>query len=307
MLRTRLIVGTLLIAVLVGLCWLDHRAAIRGIWLAPALVAFALLATRELLALFAAKGLKPLAPVVYLGNLLVVLSPWGPMAAEFVRGGAVSSLEKDPAAFGLTADGFCLAALAIAVVLALLAEMVRYEGPGRTTENLAATVLAIVYLGVMLSFAVRLRLEWGIGALASLVIVVKMGDTGAYFCGKTFGRHRMTPRLSPSKTIEGAIGAIVFSVLASWAVLEWLVPITRPQGVPYTGAGASVLGSIAFGVLIGVAGILGDLVESLLKRDAACKDSSSWVPGLGGVLDMLDSVILAAPLAYVCWRFGLAG
>jgi phosphatidate cytidylyltransferase len=189
--------------------------------------------------------------------------------------------------------------------MALLGEVARYEKPGRIIENLAATLFAVVYLGLMLSFAVRLRLEWGIGALASLVIVVKMGDTGAYFCGKAFGRRRMTPRLSPSKTIEGAIGAIVFSSLASWAVFEWLVPIAGPKAACYAGANASVWGSIAFGTILGIAGILGDLAESLLKRDAACKDSSSWLPGLGGVLDVLDSVILAAPLAYACWHFGL--
>jgi phosphatidate cytidylyltransferase len=307
MLRTRLIVGTLMIAALVGLCWLDHFAAIPGAWLAPVLVAFTLLATQELLGLFAAKGLTPTAPVVYLGNLLVVLSPWGPVVGNVIGGVPGSSILKpNPVMFGLTANGILVGALAISVVLALLAEMARYEGPGRVTENLAATLFAILYLGLMLGFVVRLRLAWGIGALASLVIVVKMGDTGAYFCGKAFGRHRMTPRLSPSKTIEGAIGAIVFSVLASWAVFEWLVPITTP-GVPHAGAHASVLGSIAFGVLIGIAGIFGDLAESLLKRDAACKDSSSWVPGLGGVLDMLDSILLAAPLAYACWRFGLTG
>jgi phosphatidate cytidylyltransferase len=294
---------------LVGLCWLDHRAAIRGLWLAPVLLTFAMLATQELLRLFAAKCLRPIAPVVYLGTALVLLSPWVSAVAPFVNGQAIHSLgelAREALKPILPWEGWSIAALAIAVVLAILGEIARYENPGRVTENLAATVFTIVYLGLLLSFVVRLRLI-GMGALASLVIVVKMGDTGAYFCGKAFGRHRMTPRLSPSKTIEGAIGAIVFSSLASWAVFEWLVPITGPSGAVHTGAHASVWGSIAFGVLVGIAGILGDLAESLLKRDAACKDSSSWIPGLGGVLDMLDSVILAAPLAYACWRLGLTG
>jgi phosphatidate cytidylyltransferase len=272
------------------------------------LLAFALLATQELLTLFAAKGLKPIALIVYLGNLLLVLSPWTSLVVDGIGGGVGgrSGLGDSPVGFGLAADGYCLGALAIAVVLAFLGEMTRYVGPGRITENLAATVFAIVYLGFMLSFAVRLRLEWGMGALASLIVVVKVGDTGAYFCGKAFGRHRMTPRLSPSKTIEGAIGAIFFSSLSSWAVFQWLVP-DLAHGVRSPGAPASIVGSIAFGAIIAVAGILGDLAESLLKRDAACKDSSSWVPGLGGVLDMLDSVLLAAPLAFACWRVGLIG
>ena len=309
MLRTRLIVGTLLIAVLVGLSWLDHLAAIPGMWLAPALIALVVLATQELLGLWTPSGLKPIAPVVHLGNLLVLLSPWVPIACALAGYAAPSQpvTAPTPSWSCSAADGWSLGALALAIVLALLAEMARYEKPGRVTTDLAAAVFAMTYLGFMLSFVVRLRLGWGIGALASLVIVVKMGDTGAYFFGKTIGRHRMAPTLSPSKTVEGAIGAILFSCLASWAVFRWLVPITTLPDVRSPAAFGPVWGAIIFGVLVGGAGILGDLAESLLKRDAACKDSSTWVPGLGGVLDMLDSIIFAAPVAYACWRFGLTG
>lgn len=299
MLRTRLIVGTSLIAALVVFCWLDHNSALPGAWLMPVLLAFTLLATQELLALFAAKGLSPVAAVVYAGNLLAVLSPW---AAWWGMG---RDIHGASAQAGLAAE-LGLAAVAIALALALLAEMARYLGPGRIVENLGASAFAVVYLGLLLSFAVRLRLEWGVGALASLVVVVKMGDTGAYFCGKAFGRHRMSPRLSPSKTLEGAIGALVFSALASWAVFQWLVPIASTPGRSVNGSG-SPIAPLGFGVLLGLIGMVGDLAESLLKRDAACKDSSSWIPGLGGILDMLDSILLAAPVAYACWRLGWVG
>jgi len=304
MLRSRLILGTSLIAVLVALSWLDHRATVPGVWLAPALVVLVVVATHELLEMCSASGLRPIAPVVYLGNLLVLLSPWVPVACQVASG---ASPPQNASAFAL--GGFCLGpggwtlgAFVAAVILALVGEMARYEKPGRVTADLAAAVFSIAYLGLLLSFVVRIRITWGVGALASLVIVVKMGDTGAYVFGKAFGRHRMAPVLSPSKTIEGAIGALLLSCLASWAVFRWLVPATTPGSVRAVGLIVSLWGSILFGLLIGGVGILGDLAESLLKRDAARKDSSTWIPGLGGVLDMLDSVILASPVAYACWH-----
>jgi len=283
-----------LIAVLVGLGWLDHRATVPGVWLAPALVAFMVAATHELLGLLAARGLKPIAPVVYLGNLLVLLSPWAPVACRMAG----------PCA---DADGWTTAAFVVAVVLAFVAEMTRYKEPGRVMADLAAAVFSVAYLGLLLSYVVRLRIAWGVGALASLLIVVKMGDTGAYVVGKALGRHPMSPVLSPNKTIEGAVGALVFSCLASWAVFRWLIPATTTGPVHAAGAIDPLGASIVFGLLIGGVGMLGDLAESLLKRDAACKDSSTWIPGLGGSLDMLDSIILASPVAYACWHLRLIG
>ena len=129
--------------------------------------------------------------------------------------------------------------------------------------------------------------------MASWIIVVKLGDIGAYSVGRLVGRHKITPLLSPSKTWEGAAGTLLFSVLGSWAVFRFL----PPHGPSW--------GWLPFGLLMGGVGMAGDLAESLLKRDAGSKDSSRWLPGLGGVLDILDSLLLTAPLAWFCWSAGL--
>jgi phosphatidate cytidylyltransferase len=181
--------------------------------------------------------------------------------------------------------------------------MRRYERPGGVTANLSASIFSLTYVAFLLSYAVELRLQWGVTALASLLIIVKMGDTGAYTVGRLIGRHKMTPTLSPGKTIEGAVGALAFSIAASWVVFQWLVPASQSGG-----EASSIWGGWAvYGAILGVVGILGDLAESLLKRDVGVKDSSTWLPGFGGVLDMLDSVLIAAPFAYACWAFRLVG
>jgi phosphatidate cytidylyltransferase len=164
-------------------------------------------------------------------------------------------------------------------------------------------LFAVVYVGLLLDFVVLLRLAYGVAALASLVIVVKMADTGAYAVGRLLGRHKMAPVLSPGKTWEGAVGALLLASAASWATFAWLVPAAAPDDLAPGMPG----GWLVFGLLIGVMGMLGDLAESLLKRDAGLKDSSRWMPGFGGVLDLLDSILLAAPAAYACWALGVVG
>jgi phosphatidate cytidylyltransferase len=292
MLRWRLSLGTLLIAAMVGLCWLDHRAAEPGAWLLPVAAVLTVLASGEVLHLTSSAGMKPVAWAVYAGNLLLLAANWVP---QFSYG----STERIGAF--LEPSNCLLLALGIAALLAFVGEMARYRQPEGVLANLAAAVFALVYVGLMFGFLVQLRLGWGIGALASLVIVVKMGDTGAYTVGRLIGRHKMSPVLSPGKTIEGACGALVFAALASWATFEWLVPLTAADGTPAVAWWRSVL----YGLLVGGAGMFGDLAESLLKRAAGCKDSSRWMPGFGGVLDILDSILLAAPVAWVCWVWGL--
>jgi phosphatidate cytidylyltransferase len=311
MLRWRLPLGAALIAALVGLCWLDHSAAKPGAWLLPVAVLIAVLGVGELLGLMRAAGLRPVPWTVYVGTLLVLLAAWLPVVVWRVSGEMPAGWLDSPGSCAVGAISWPTLALAAGVLLAFLAEMRRFREPGGATANLAAAVLAIVYVGLMLAFVVRLRLGWGIGALASLVIVVKMGDTGAYTVGRLLGRHKLSPHLSPSKTLEGAAGAALFALLGSWLTFQWLVPALAPAA---SSAGAATAaepalgwGWLVFGPLVGVAGLLGDLAESLLKRDAGRKDSSTWMPGFGGVLDVVDSILLAAPVAYVCWASKLVG
>lgn len=290
MLRWRLLLGAAFIAALVGLLWLDARAATPGVYLLPLAIVLAILASEELLGLFRARGLGTSSAVVYLGNTAIVLANFA--ALWFPQ--MPSSLTCSTIAFG------------IALAAVFLAEMARYTGPGHSVERLGLAVLALAYVGLLLSFVAQLRLLGpgslrGIAALASLVIAVKMCDIGAYAVGRLVGRHKLVPVLSPGKTIEGSIGGLVFAVASIWLFDRLLMPrlLGGPSAAPW--------GWLAFGLVVGAAGMIGDLAESLIKRDVGRKDSSAWMPGFGGVLDILDSVLLAAPVAYLFWICGWFG
>jgi phosphatidate cytidylyltransferase len=183
---------------------------------------------------------------------------------------------------------------------AFVGEMRRYEKPGGVMVNLALTVFALVYVGLLLSFMIQLRVlggsTLGMLALAGMIVVVKMGDIGAYAIGRLLGRHKMAPKLSPGKTIEGAIGGLVFSCLGAYFLFQYLMP-----RLDATSSGGPPFAWLVFGVVVGAAGMIGDLAESLFKRDMGVKDSSAWMPGFGGVLDLIDSTLVAAPVAYLCW------
>jgi phosphatidate cytidylyltransferase len=132
----------------------------------------------------------------------------------------------------------------------------------------------------------------GILPLVSMVAVVKAGDVAAYAAGTLVGRHRMAPILSPGKTWEGAAASLAASVAAAWVVLAWASPAGPWGGWP------------VFGLLVGAAGMIGDLAESLVKRELGAKDSGRLLGGLGGVLDLVDSLLPAAPVAWVLWVLG---
>jgi phosphatidate cytidylyltransferase len=294
MLRWRLLLGTTLVALLAALCWLDHAVGPTGAWLWPLAAVAAWLASGEMLWMLADSDSKPIPWVVYAGNQLIVAANWAGQSNAAVPG-------------GLDGLAWPAAALAIGVVLAFLGEMQRYRGPGGVTRRLASAVFSLVYVGLLLSFVVQLRFlgtsARGLLALLSLVIVVKMCDTGAYTVGRLIGRHKLAPKLSPGKTIEGVAGGLAFGCLGAWLAFGLLAPAmglsaSRPS---------PAWGWLLFGLIVGAVGIVGDLAESLLKRDLGRKDSSAWMPGFGGVLDVLDSILLGAPAAYLCWTSGLVG
>ena len=311
MLKWRLLLGTLLIGFLAGLCILDARTdppgtepGLPGTFLMPVLLLLTVLATQEVLRLAAAAGIRPLAWTIHAGNLLLVFAQWLPV--YFLYSGARGPWRYDLVHFQLLHDGnnSPLWAMALAVLMIFLGEMHRYERPGGTLAQIAVGVFCLVYVGLMLVFAVQIRLFWGVGALLTWIISVKMGDIGAYTVGRLFGRTKMSPTISPGKTIEGAAGAMLFAVVGAWigfhGIVQWAPPYAEgPPGQP--------TGWFIFGVLMGAAGMLGDLAESLLKRNVGRKDSSDWMPGFGGVLNVLDSLLLSAPIAWFCWSLGIVG
>lgn len=302
MLRWRLILGPLLIAFLATLCWADMRADRPGIWLVPFAVVLCVLATQELLAMFRAGGKTPMAWAVYAGTLLPVVAACMPIAwIEYPLNCPVGRL------------GWLACGLAAGLLLNVVGEMRRYTEPGQSLTNLAAASFSVLYIGGLLGFLVQLRLlpvagnvsHGGLLAMLSMIVVVKSTDIGAYTAGRLWGRHKMAPNLSPGKTWEGVAGGIVFAVLCS--LLSFSTLATQLGVESQRGWLLWLVGAIAYGLIVSIAGIVGDLAESLLKRDAGVKDSSTWLPGFGGVLDLLDSLLLAAPVAYFCWVVGLLG
>ncbi len=292
MLRWRLVLGVLFIAALAGLMWLDHHAQTTGLWLLGLALVAGLGGANEVVELLKSGGLRPRAAVIYGGTLLVVASNAIPLLWRPV-----------PESQALARAAWPLLAFMLVVLLAFVGEMRRYQKPGGVIVNVALAVFGVAYIGLTLSFCAQLRIlggrDAGLVALAALVIVVKMGDTGAYTVGRLFGRHKMTPLLSPGKTWEGFAGGMAFALVGSWLAFH-LLPRAMRFELPQTS-----WNWVVFGLAVGVAGVLGDLAESLLKRDMGRKDSSTWMPGFGGLLDLLDSILFAAPVAYLVWYAGL--
>jgi phosphatidate cytidylyltransferase len=284
LLRWRLVLGTILIAAVVGLCWLDYHASVPGIWFMPIALALSVLASKEVLWLLAARDWHPIPSLVYLGNFAIVASNFVPV----LQG------RYEPNNWGLVA-------FTLMILVAFVGEMRRYALPSSSMVKVGLTVFAFAYVGVLLTMVSQLRYllgpKAGLVSLISLVVVVKMADIGAYTVGRLVGRTKMAPILSPGKTWEGAAGAIVFGCIGSYLVLHGLLPALSapPIHLPWWAG-------LMFGVAVSIAGMLGDLAESLFKRDMGRKDSSDWMPGFGGVLDIIDSILFAAPVAYVCWR-----
>jgi len=166
-------------------------------------------------------------------------------------------------------------------------------------ETMAVTFFGLIYVAWLGNFITRINFATDNGRywVMFLVVTTKFTDIGAYLTGSTIGRHKMIPRISPKKTWEGTVGGIVFAVGGAWLCLRFIPELSRD--------GLCLSHAIYLGLLLGVAAVIGDLAESLIKREAGVKDSSHILPGHGGCLDMVDSLLFTAPLLYVYLRLVL--
>ncbi|MDA0833554.1 MAG: phosphatidate cytidylyltransferase [Planctomycetota bacterium] len=295
MLQWRLTVSATLIPLLFLLFAWDHRLGV----IAPVFIVLTLLIVAgcviELVALLQTR-IPELQPTrLVLANGWIVLSAWVvPILATTNGTDAVN--DGDPLFYLMIATAIAWLALSTRAVFAFRAE-------NQNIVTLAAEGLTLLYLGIGIGLTVNLRWvaghERGYLVLGSMILAVKFGDVGAYTIGRLFGRTKFVPRLSPGKTWAGVGGAMVSAVFASAFWLGWIA-------VTWFGVDASEprwTRIIVYGLVMGVAGIIGDLSESLIKRDAGQKDSGNTIPGFGGVLDLMDSLIFAGPCAYLFWRF----
>jgi phosphatidate cytidylyltransferase len=279
MLKHRLLFGTLMLLLLTGLVifdgWLDGSltASVADDRQVQATVLMVLVAIvvalggMEFSALAAAKGLAILNPAALIGLVLLTTAWYWPQILHVSIGTYLLSVAA------LTLAGMFLQQHARSGVDGVLA-------------NCGISCFMLMYLGMLPAFVLGIRIERGLWPTLMFFFAVKSSDIGAYTFGRLFGRHKLSPRVSPGKTWEGLVGAAVFATVITLAfavafgILElWL--------------------TLVFGAGVGVIGQLSDLTESMLKRDAGQKDSSNRVPGFGGILDVIDSPLFAAPFAYL--------
>lgn len=296
MLRARIIVGLLL--AIWGFCVLCFDQ-----WYAPWFpisftfgVALVLALGYELQQLLPAEARPRSFPLFGSLVLLVVFNwasalGWPGAALAWITGGLLTSL-----------------------LVTFLVEAWHYHEPGQVTKRLALTFFSVAYIGFLGSFLIQLRwfhpgstTSTGPGTIALMVgiFVPKCCDIGAFFAGKLLGKHKMTPLLSPKKTWEGAAGGILVASLSALLIIHgfgtWFdldpnnqFPFRRTMVLGMPGWLATLL----LGVAIGIMGMLGDLMESLIKRDLHLKDASSTLPGFGGLLDVFDSILFSVPVTY---------
>lgn len=301
-LKKRLIFGPLMLAALLALLWLDHEvqvltraagwnhlrspdgpaAGVGGVGLLIVLLIVLPPATIELATLFAAERVRPYRLLTALGSGLLAVHAFCTQFRKFQL--------------------YSTSTLAFIIVFTMLLAALR-RAWGRQSHqaitHMAGTLLATLYLGGLAWFLMALRVKHSVRPdhfsgstmiVVMILLVVKATDIGAYFGGRWLGKHKLIRWLSPHKTWEGLISGLLLAAAVGAICANWINP---PHYRLEWWKG------LIFGVVIGGIGQLGDLLESLMKRDAQVKDSGQLIPGFGGVLDVIDSPLLAAPFAYL--------
>lgn len=312
MLTTRLIVSAVLVPAFIGLCWLDARTGRYAAILMPLAILLAVQASREL------AGMLRLTPgsthAATVGSVVVLLTLWGwhiatpdtSHASRDRQGAENTASSVTPLPDGRGSDavaplGPVALAFACVVLFLLFIRAAAFRGPAGHAAIVAAEIFVVSYVGMLLTMAAELRWtaegRFGYLALGSLVIGAKVGDIGGYTFGRLFGKRKLAPLLSPGKTRAGAVGAIL---TASVTTACWL-----RFGGPLFDADAQIgpwPQLLAIGATLGIAGLIGDLCESLIKRDVGTKDASHLMPAFGGLLDLIDSILYTAPVTLLIWK-----
>lgn len=283
MLKYRLLFGTLMTVFFTGLVildgWLDGSITacqaddkpLQGTLLCVLICVLLVPAQLELSKLVSARDLKLFVPISLVASILLATCWYWPGLIE------ISLVIYVPLV------------LAFTLVALLLYQYVNF-GLSGVVANCGANCFSILYLGLFSAFVLAVRLDFGPWPLLMFVFVVKSADIGAYTVGMLFGKHKFSPKISPGKTWEGMAGAVVLAVIVAFffaAVFDIMVwPL-----------------AVVFGFCFAFIGQIGDLVESMIKRDARQKNSADNVPGFGGILDVIDSPLIAAPFAYLFFMF----
>jgi phosphatidate cytidylyltransferase len=217
-----------------------------------------------------------------------------PVSARFVApiAGIICVVSAIGLSGGRTPDADLLLILLLALVVAAGVLTLAGSVPGPSVLAQAAVALmAPLYVGLPLGAIARVRLIHGPHVVTVLAALVIASDSAQYFVGRAFGRRKLAPLVSPGKTLEGALGGVLAAAIVGATLgARWIPGLNAASGA-------------LLGVLVAAFGIVGDLFESLLKRSAGVKDSSSMIPGHGGVLDRVDSWLFAGPVFYVFLRY----
>lgn len=288
MLRYRLITGPLLIALILGVVWLDewwqatHPSCMPGAILFVVSLGVVALTSRETSRILDEVG--------------VPTREWLTMATSMAAFATVALLPVLPSGH---AAGAAIGTLLVAVFVASLAVFSRGQNVKGVVAATGGVLFSATYTGVLLAFWLLLRQQHSAWLLVGAILTTKSCDTGAYFTGVSIGRHKLIPWLSPKKTWEGLAGGVATAAIVGGLLALASTRLASPNDhLPWW------LGAVG-GVVVALVGQFGDLSESLFKRDAGRKDSGRLLPGMGGVLDVLDSPLMAGPAVY--WLLALLG
>lgn len=273
-LQLRIIVAAVGIPLVFGVIWLG------GWWFACVVFLLSAVALHEYYTLASAKGVQPNVMLGMLFGLVIQVS----VAIAFIQASVFT-------VFGFV--NLTLLFVGIGALGTLAVELFRAKE--HAFLNTAVTITGVVYVSLSMTSLIVLRnLHWhlvagtisdyGAALLITLLCSIWACDSAAYFVGLAVGRHKLFPRVSPGKSWEGAVAGFVFCTLAFWLLSLALMP-NLPMAI-----------ALGAGAIVGVVGQIGDLAESLLKRDAGVKDSSTLIPGHGGALDRFDSILFAGPV-----------